>query len=168
STTASFNSSWLRCFRSHDVGVPDANVSGPALAQSLAIPPSISPDDMNASTGTRAVRPRFGIDARWTAWIIGFAFVVMAARLAVFVNRYAVNLVYWDQWDFLQGLFDGADAWTLFRWQHGPQRQGIGNLITALLYSATGWNGRADAAASAIALLLAAAAGLWLVRRVCG
>src|SRR5262245_16026508 len=123
---------------------------------------------MNASAGTHAVRPRFGLDARWTAWLIALAFVAMAVRLAIFVNRYAVNLVYWDQWDFLQGLFDGADAWTLFRWQHGPQRQGIGNLIIAVIYSATGWNGRADAAASAVALIVAAAAGLWLVKRVCG
>ena len=56
----------------------------------------------------------------------------------------------------------------MFRWQHGPQRQGIGNLILAVLYPATGWNGRADAAASAVALLLAGLAALWLVKRVCG
>ena len=99
---------------------------------------------------------------------MGSAFVLLALRLAAFVNRYAVDIIYWDQWDFLQGLFDGADAWTLFRWQHGPQRQGIGNLIHAALYSATGWNTRADTAASAVMLLLAAAAALWLVKRVCG
>jgi len=92
----------------------------------------------------------------------------MAARLAVFVNRYAVNLLYWDQWDFLQGLFDGADAWTLFRWQHGAQRQGLSNLISAITYPATGWNTRADAAAAAVMMLLATLAALWLVKRVCG
>jgi hypothetical protein len=108
------------------------------------------------------------VDARWTPWIVGSAFVLLALRLAAFVNRYAVDILFWDQWDFLQGLFDGADAWTLFRWQHGPQRQGIGNLIHAALYSATGWDTRADAAASALLMLLAAAAALWLVKRVCG
>ncbi len=86
----------------------------------------------------------------------------------MFVNRYTVNIIYWDQWDFLQGLFDGADTWTLFRQQHGPQRQGLGNLIVAVLYPATGWNGRADAAATAVLMVLAALAGLWLVKRVCG
>jgi len=105
---------------------------------------------------------------RTTAWIIGAAFVVLAVRLAMFVDRYTVNIIYWDQWDFLSGLFDGADTWALFRWQHGPQRQGIGNLILAVLYPATGWNGRADAAASAVALVLAGLAALWLVKRVCG
>jgi hypothetical protein len=99
--------------------------------------------------------------------VIG-VFVVLAARLANFINRYTVNIIYWDQWDFLQGLFDGADAWTLFRWQHGPQRQGLGNMIIAVLYPATGWNGRADAAASAFVMMLTAAAGLWLVKRLCG
>ena len=125
--------------------------------------------DTMISTSTTSARPRAAwISSRTTAWIIAAAFVVMAARLALFLNRYTVNIVYWDQWDFLNGLFDGADAWTLFRWQHGPQRQGIGNLILAVLYPATGWNGRADAAASAVALCLAGVAALWLVKRVCG
>jgi hypothetical protein len=121
------------------------------------------------SAATTPARPRVAWRSpRTTAWIIGAAFVVLAVRLAVFLDRYTVNIVYWDQWDFLSGLFDGADAWTLFRWQHGPQRQGIGNLILAVLYPATRWNGRADAAASAIALVLAGLAALWLVKRVCG
>jgi hypothetical protein len=105
---------------------------------------------------------------RAVKWIIASVFLVATARLAWFVDRYAVNLIFWDQWDFLHGLFVGEDWWTLFRWQHGPQRQGLGNLITAALYSATGWNARADAAAAAVLMLLAALAGLWLVRRLCG
>ena len=108
------------------------------------------------------------IRSRAAAWIVFAAFVLMAARLASYVNRYTVNIVYWDQWDFLQGLFDGANPWTLFRWQHGPHRQGLGNLILAVLYPATSWNGRADAAASAVVLFFAGLAALWLVRRVCG
>jgi hypothetical protein len=124
---------------------------------------------MTSVATTTPARPRVAwINPRMTAWIIAGAFVVLAARLALFIDRYTVNIIYWDQWDFLAGLFDGAGPWALFRWQHGPQRQGIGNLILAVLYPATGWNGRADAAASAVALLLAAFAALWLVKRVCG
>jgi len=108
------------------------------------------------------------VSSRVASWLIAAAFLLLAIRLALFVNRYAVNILYWDQWDFLQGLFDGANSWSLFRWQHGPQRQGLNNLILALVYSATGWNGRADAAASAAAMLLAAAAALWVVKRVAG
>jgi len=121
------------------------------------------------SIATTLARPRAAwMSSRASAWIVTAAFIVMAVRLAWFLDRYTVNIVYWDQWDFLAGLFDGADAWTLFRWQHGPQRQGIGNLIIAVLYPATGWNGRADAAASAVALGLAGIAALWLVKRVGG
>jgi hypothetical protein len=88
--------------------------------------------------------------------------------LAQFLNRYTVNLLYWDQWDFLQGLFDGADLWALFRWQHGPQRQGLGNLIASFIYPATDWNVRADAAAAAVVMGLTAVGGLWLVKRLFG
>ena len=122
-----------------------------------------------ASTVTAAVRPRFSrLYIRSAPWIISAVLVLMAIRLGDFVNRHAVNIVYWDQWDFLQGLFDGTDAWSLFRWQHGPQRQGLGNLIIAVLYPATGWNGRVDPAAAAVVMLLSTVAGLWLVKRVCG
>lgn len=129
----------------------------------LPNPSSVSLDGLNAPIARRG-----WVSARWVPWVVGSVFVLLALRLAAFVNRYAVDIIFWDQWDFLQGLFDGADVWTLFRWQHGPQRQGIGNLIHAALYSATGWNTRADSAASAVMLLLAAAAALWLVKRVCG
>jgi hypothetical protein len=128
---------------------------------------SLTTDAMTAAS-VAGVRPRSARVARTIPWFVAAVFVLLAVRLADFINRYTVNILYWDQWDFLQGLFDGADSWTLFRWQHGPQRQGLGNLILAILYPATGWNGRADAAASAFVMVLAALAGLWLVKRVCG
>jgi len=114
-------------------------------------------------------RPRMAwIGRRLTSWLIAAVFIVLTARLAWFVNRYTVNILYWDQWDFLAGLFAGADPWTLFRWQHGPQRQGLGNLLIAPIYEATGWNARADAAASAVVMVLAAASALWLIKRISG
>ena len=121
-----------------------------------------------ASNVTRVARPRSSLmKVNLAPWLVAAA-AFMAIRLADFVNRYAVNILYWDQWDFLRGLFDGADLWSLFRWQHGPQRQGLGNLIIAVLYSATGWDGRVDAAATAVVMLLSTIAGLWLVKRLCG
>jgi hypothetical protein len=125
---------------------------------------------MSASAATtNAVRRRsVWTSSRVTSWVVGGAFLFLAGRLAYFLNRYTVNIIYWDQWDFLQGMFDGADAWTLFRWQHGPQRQGLGNLISAVLYPITSWDGRTDAVVSAVSMGLAALAALWLVKRVCG
>lgn len=102
------------------------------------------------------------------AWIIALAFTALAVRLAWFIDRYAVNLLYLDQWDFLSGLFEGADSWTLFRWQHGPQRQGLGNLITAVVLARSGWNERVDGAVSAATMLVAGLAALWLLKRLCG
>lgn len=106
--------------------------------------------------------------SRRTTWLLGLAFVVLAVRLGHFVDRFAVNLVFWDQWDFLQGLFDDASLWELFRRQHGPHRQGVANLLIAGEYALTGWNGRADAALAAIVMALTGLGGLWWVRRVTG
>jgi hypothetical protein len=123
---------------------------------------------MDISTGLVA-RPRMlWIGSRVTPWLIAAVFLALAIRLLWFVNRYTVNILFWDQWDFLAGLFAGVDPWTLFRWQHGPQRQGLGNLLTSAIYGATGWNARVDAAASAVVIVLAGAAALWLVKRVSG
>jgi len=101
-------------------------------------------------------------------WVIACVFAVLAVRLAFFIDQYAINLLYYDEWDYLNGLFEGADAWTLFRWQHGPHRQGLGNLILAVVLDGTGWNSRAVAVASAVAMVLAGLAALVMVKRVCG
>jgi hypothetical protein len=111
---------------------------------------------------------RFHSIPRRTAWIIALVFTALSVRLALFVDGYAINLLYLDEWDYLHGLFEGADAWTLFRWQHGLHRQGVGNLILAVVLDGTGWNSRAVAAASAAVMALAGLAGMWLVRRICG
>jgi hypothetical protein len=63
---------------------------------------------------------------------------------------------------------EGASPWTLFRWQHGVERQGLGNLISAVVLSETGWNAKADAATAAVLMLLTCVSALWLVKRICG
>src|SRR5712664_69009 len=94
--------------------------------------------------------------------LIGFAI-----RLFVFVDRWAVNVLFFDQWDFLTGLFEHRDLLTLFRWQHGPQRQGFGYLLDAALYPATGWNTRTEIFVLPGIIVLAAIVALLLVRQVC-
>lgn len=108
------------------------------------------------------------LSPRRVTWIVALIFLALAIGLFAFVDHYAINLLYWDQWDFFNGLFEGADPWTLFRWQHGPQRQGVGNLIMAALFWATGWNARSIAFAAATAAMLAGLGALWLVKRMCG
>ena len=104
---------------------------------------------------------------RRVTWILALIVLALTLRLFAFVDRYSVNLLYWDQWEFLAGLFEGADYWTLFRWQHGPQRQGVVNLIMAIVLWATDWDARAISFAAAAVASLTALASLWLVKRVC-
>jgi hypothetical protein len=92
----------------------------------------------------------------------------MAVRLAWLVDRYAVDLPYWDQWDIWTGLFQKADLWTLWRWQHGPQRQGLGQWIIALCAWASDWNVRAEEFVSAFIIFLAAVVGLAIPRSLRG
>src|SRR5215831_5809662 len=79
---------------------------------------------------------------------IAIAFTVLGIRLYAFINRSAVNVMFWDQWDFLSGLFEGATAWRIFFWQHGPERQGLGGLLIKAVYVLSDWDDRAHAFAS--------------------
>jgi hypothetical protein len=53
----------------------------------------------------------------------------------------------------------------LWRWQHGPHRQGLGGLVVAVTAWLTGWNVRIEVFVSGAIVLLAALAALALVRR---
>src|SRR5712692_3968691 len=66
--------------------------------------------------------------------------VALAIRLFVFVDRWAVNVLFRDQWD----------------------------LLIAAIYSATGWNTRVEIFALAGIVVLASAIALSMVRRSCG
>jgi hypothetical protein len=105
---------------------------------------------------------------RWVALLVAATTVALGVRLFRFVDRYAVDVLFSDQWDFWQGLFDGADLWTLWRWQHGPQRQGLGQLVVAAVAHLSGWNVRAEVFVSAAAVCAAAVLALALVRRLRG
>ena len=94
--------------------------------------------------------------------------VFQAVRLLALVNRYSVDVPYWDQWTYYQAFMQPHSAWDLFRWQHGPHRQGIGFLLTGLVNSLTHWNQRAQCGAIAGVMLLCAAAALGLKRRLAG
>ncbi len=93
---------------------------------------------------------------RVTCWFAGVFFFVLAARLFLFVHRKAVNVLFWDQWDFYLPMFQGEGVWALFSRQHGPHRQGLGMLITAGLAQLSGWNTRWDSFAVAITMVVAA------------
>ena len=84
-----------------------------------------------------------------TAWMIW--------RLFGLINRYSVNILFWDQWAFYTPLFKGAGLWRLFTWPHGPHRQGVGYLVIKAVAELTGWNTRAEVFAMGGILCLALA-----------
>jgi hypothetical protein len=101
----------------------------------------------------------------WLPIGIGAVTLFLTVRLFHFIDHYAVDVLFWDQWDFWGGLFDGTDPWALWRWQHGPHRQGLGGLVVASTAWLTGWNVRAEVFVSGAIMVLAALAALAVVRR---
>lgn len=95
--------------------------------------------------------------------------VVFAAtlfRLIAVVNRYSVNMIFWDQWDFYTPLFNRASLWRIFTWEHAPIREGIGLVLDKFVLDATRWNTRAEALFMVGILVLAAMAALLLKQKL--
>lgn len=79
------------------------------------------------------------------AVFVGVAGALLTVRLFAMVSRYSVNVLFGDQWDFLSSFFGhNPTLLTLFFWQHGPHREGIGLLADKFLYPLTAWNVRID------------------------
>ena len=106
--------------------------------------------------------------SRLTGWVFLLAiFATLAWRQHRFVDRYAVNMMFWDQWDFYRPFFENWSPWGIFSVQFGPHRQGAGFLVTRILAAMSGWNSRWDAFGISFLMVAAALAAIWLARR-CG
>jgi hypothetical protein len=97
-----------------------------------------------------------------------FLGLAQAWRFFALTDRYAVNVLFWDQWDFLNAFFNPHSSWQIFTWQHGPHRQGIGFFLTGLVNDIFHWDQRAQAFAIAGVLVVAAVSALWLQFRIAG
>lgn len=79
------------------------------------------------------------------ALFVVLAILALGYNFFSFVSRYSVNVLFFDQWDFLKPFFrGGATLKDLFLLQHGPIREGVGILADKILYSLTRWNVRAE------------------------
>ena len=77
--------------------------------------------------------------------LVAIAFVALAIHFFQLTAQYAVNIFFWDQWDFNDAsLFDHHSIWEIFRFQHGPHRQGLGGLLGALVEPWFHWNSRTE------------------------
>jgi hypothetical protein len=100
--------------------------------------------------------------------VIALAVLVLAVRLFLFIHRYAVNILFWDQWDFWKGMMDGADWGTLFNWQVGPVREGLGYLVIKLTALASAWDAKTEAYVIGAIFVGSCLLALAIVRRLCG
>src|SRR5580698_10053421 len=99
--------------------------------------------------------------------LIAIVFITLAVRLFRLTARYAVNIFFWDQWDFNDAtLFQKHNLWEVFRWQHGPHRQGMGGLLAALIEPLFHWNSRTEAFVATSLVVVAGLAILLLKYRL--
>lgn len=102
------------------------------------------------------------------AFLVGVS-AFFAARLFVLIDQKAVNILFWDQWGFLTPLFEGKTGWwTLFSYQAGAHRMGVGFFLIQLLAEWTRWNTRADAFAILALIFAAMLLAIALKKRVFG
>ncbi|HZT41401.1 MAG TPA: hypothetical protein VFA07_04400 [Chthonomonadaceae bacterium] len=94
--------------------------------------------------GTKSVVQELLDTVEKYAWlgVLLFAFG-WAYRLGKFVSEHAINCLFGDAWDYTTPLFRHANPLVVFRWQHGPHREGIGLLFEWAVYTLTRWNTRA-------------------------
>ncbi len=100
--------------------------------------------------------------------VIGLLSLALGIRLFQIADAYAVNLIYYDQFGFMTPFFMGESIWSMFAWQHGPHRQGLGELITWVVVELSGWNTRAESFTILAALVLCVPLATWLKYRVVG
>lgn len=93
-------------------------------------------------------------------------FAAALFRLVAVVNRYSVNMIFWDQWDFYTPLFNHASLWQIFTWEHAPIREGVGLVLDKFVLDATRWNTHAEALFMVGILVLAAIAALALKQKL--
>jgi hypothetical protein len=105
----------------------------------------------------------------WEKVLVLVVFVALFLRLLILTARYAVNIFFMDQWDFNEAtLFQKHSLWEMFRWQHGPHRQGLGAVVAFLIEPLFQWNSHAESFLVLVIVLVAAFSALLLKKRLFG
>lgn len=103
---------------------------------------------------------------RYILLCILLAASLMSANLLVKINRFAVNILFSDQWDTYQPTFNGDNSWRIFTAQVGQLRLGIGGLFSDFIARATDWNTRAECFAIGFTMVLISIAAVYLKYRL--
>ena len=95
--------------------------------------------------------------------------VVLGYRFFHFISLYSINVLVFDQWDFLTDFFEGTPTLAkLFFRQHGPHREGVGLIADKVLYPLTRWNVRVESFMIGSCIVVAMLLALVLKRRLFG
>lgn len=103
---------------------------------------------MATTTGIHTLHPgqHPGLAASVRSWfppalVMGAVIVALGSRFFVFIGHYSVNVLYFDQWGFLDPFFHGSPGIReLFVEQWGPHREGVGLIADKFLYPLTRWS----------------------------
>jgi hypothetical protein len=99
--------------------------------------------------------------------LLGISFLLLADRFFGLISTYAVNIFFYDQWDFNDAtLFEHHTLWQMFSWQHGPHRQGAGALLQWLIDPFFRWNSRTESFVVGGIVVVAALSSLGLKRKL--
>jgi hypothetical protein len=118
----------------------------------------------------RTTPKAYGLFLHGAPYILVFAtYLALALRLFRMISQRAVNILFYDQWDFDNAtLFEKHSLWEIFRWQHGPHRQGLGGVLSKLLEPSVRWNTRYEDFAIGAVILVSAVLALYLKYRLFG
>ena len=114
-------------------------------------------DQPSPSPAPLGANPLLPARSFWTLLLLLIAFSVLALRLLILISHYAVNVFFMDQWDIADAtLFQRHSLWEMFRWQHGPHRQGLGSLLAYLIEPFFHWSSRSESFLAAALVIFAA------------
>jgi hypothetical protein len=101
------------------------------------------------------------------ALVVAVVTILLSRRLFRLISRYSVNIFFSDQWGFNEAtVFEKHSLWQMFRWQHGPHRQGAGALVSYLLEPHFQWNSRTESFWIGGLIVVSAICALWLKMRL--
>jgi hypothetical protein len=101
--------------------------------------------------------------------LVGAVFSLLVFRLFRLIDDWAVNVFFWDQWDFTTvTLFERGNLWQMFDWQHGPHRQGVGAVLQVAVEPLYRWSSRGEAFTAGAIVAVAALGALYLEKRLLG
>lgn len=111
--------------------------------------------------------PRHSLN--FLGWVAASAFAIfLVVRLFSLIDQYAVNLLYWDNFNYYFTLAGHWNYWQRFTALNGPHREGFGLILSSIVAPLTHWNMRAEAFCIGGVLTFALFSCLWMKRRAFG